>query len=237
VRRLWCFVNNGPGSNGAHWDAIGGYSSLIDGFKLFVCWDVRSDHDDNRHWHGGLVDLEALVNDKSMWWALVGPNSTILLEADQAHFVLTFSSSVLVTWARTYYPSHIFASLCTIFEGNLKEGDPTWDIETNSRRKEVLRLMCGILHASAAKIRGWQRQGEAQRVRKLVQGWDRSWQRRLQRDLFGVVAHCRLGGAHAQRSGEKVEQWVELMDRLGRDPMDGSSVDEFLAGVIVIDLD
>ena len=226
------FINNGPGTNGAHWDAIGGYSSLIDGSKVFVCWDVRGDHDEDRHWKGGLVDLEALIRDKSMWWALVGPNCTILLEADQPHFVVNFTSSVLITWSRTYYPSRIFASLCTTLEGQIQEGDPTWDIEPSNRREKVLRLLRGVLHASAERIRGWQRQGDVQRVKRTVQGWGQCWKRRLHRDLFGLVACSRdADAAHEKQSGKEVELWVDLIRPLEADPTDGFCVDEFLTAI------
>ena len=234
-QRSVVFINHGPGTNGAHWDAVGGCSMLLDGFKLLVSWDVRRDGDASRHWRGGFLDLEALIGDPSRWWALLGPNCTVQLPADQAHFFITFTHAVLATWARTYYPARVLATLCTLFDDNMDgEGDDTWFTDHGKSPASVVCIIIEVLHASAVRIRAWQAAGAVQRVRRLVHEWTQCWRRRLHSELFGIVACCRRQrkGSKQQQHGTKVERWVDLMAQLTLDPSsNGECVGDFLAAM------
>jgi hypothetical protein len=132
------------------------------------------------HWTGGELDLEALVNDPTMWWSLIGPKSTILLEADQAHFFITFSSSVLWTWARTYHPSRLLAAFCVLYDGLLDECDESWEIAgltVQDRRDIILQRVLGLLHASALKLKRCQIQRDRDFIKEWISGWKLYWPR------------------------------------------------------------
>ena len=91
------FVTRGPSCTTAHLDCVGGFSSLVEGWKVFVWWDL-----DDHVKMGCKVDnlffsVVAAASAAFFRWALLGPGSTISVCADVPYAVITLTSSVLFT--------------------------------------------------------------------------------------------------------------------------------------------
>ena len=131
------FVTWGPSCTTTHIDCVGGFSSMVEGWKVFVWWDME----DNARMGCTADDLTfsvvAAASVPSFHWALIGPGSTISIPADVPHGVVTLTSSLLFTWSHTEAPHSVVRCLGAILNGHVADSIWLYDHKKSTTNREV----------------------------------------------------------------------------------------------------
>ena len=136
------FVTLCPSSNPVHTDPVGGYSLLVHGWKLFCFMHVK--HAKKfKGLVGSAMDMVYLKQaDSTFRWLLVGPGATVAVPSTWAHFVISFTDSVLVTWCHTPFPHAQMMSLMQYIAGNVP--NPTWASATMEELPQLVQYLCNF---------------------------------------------------------------------------------------------
>lgn len=119
------FLTHGPSCNSAHVDSIGGASCLVFGWKVFVMWDAKEWTIGVGQWVERMGDIAPAIpiNDfirfPSLRWTLIGPNSSVIIPADRPHFVITFTSALLIAYSSTTMPHRLMRAIGLTLAGQL----------------------------------------------------------------------------------------------------------------------
>jgi hypothetical protein len=171
---LYLFFTNGGSGNGAHKDPVGGFSTLVMGWKVFIWWDAA----DGNLWCDKAqpelgIRLSGAAAAASLRWTLLGPGATIFLHPDCLHVVVTLTSGLLVSQCRTFLPHRLIRSIGLILTGQAH--DRAWLNEKDSRRvcagtiyPELLEF---IVSATKSKVDQWRQSRQLQLLDAMAKGW------------------------------------------------------------------
>ena len=174
--------NFGPISTKTHHDGVGGWSQLVEGYKVFFWWEPQHSHLLHYNTDDHYFNLQAAKDVVSFRWALMGPGASISLPADLPHCVVSLTSSLLFTWATDNGPSRLCRLLGYVLAGIVR--DPLWlyDWQHNKRGSEerwlpsrlYVVLLQRILQHTATRLRAWQESGQTFKVRATAKAWQQA---------------------------------------------------------------
>jgi hypothetical protein len=130
------FVTDGPCCTSQHIDGIGGVSSMLEGWKVFMWWSfvehsfMMKGNQDVR----GLFSITRAIVCPSFRWTVLGPGATISIPSHVPHAVVTISSSFLCTWVIEESPHSLAITFDLILRRELI--DPFWTFNGENERGE-----------------------------------------------------------------------------------------------------
>jgi hypothetical protein len=155
------FVTDGPCSTSQHIDGISGASSMMEGWKVFMWWNLDDHH---RLVEGrpanqldGPISVVRAIDCPSLKWTLLGPGATISIPAHVPHAVVTLSASFLCTWVIVEAPH----SLIRTFDYMLRRriADPFWTATQGNgdpKRGDFSNLLRVLYNAMRSKVEYYQ---------------------------------------------------------------------------------
>ena len=214
--------NIGPCNTCTHHDGVGGWSQLVEGWKVFMWWDAEQssllsyDTDTNKI----SVEAEATAAG-SFHWSLLGPGCSISLPADLPHCVVTLTSSLLLTYTSDNGPSRLCRLLGFILAGKIH--DPMWlhdwqhDAVSKGGTGEqwlpshfYVELLQCIFRHTAAKVADWQQSGELTKVQHTADAWQEARQRGMDVAFAGQHEPRRNNDLTEEDSATILEMYEEM---------------------------
>ena len=167
---------------------------------------------------GPPLPWDILVGLQSFRWSLVGPDVTVVIPADRAHFVISLTSTILITQGRTYTPHHVIRGIAWIIGGG-GTAKGTW-LETVPW-VEYAGVIIWLAQAVRHRYQRWQLGGEQEEYlrRRSREEWNRIWPELTQWLTIPVSGVYEALGSAPAINGREVstaiaKAWVELQSAM-----------------------
>jgi hypothetical protein len=172
-RDAWVFFTEGPSGNGLHKDPVGGFATLVRGWKVWLWWDAEdSDHMVNRSKPAlGIRVVKAAAESATLRWTLQAPGQTLFVHPDQCHIVISLCDTILLTQNRTFLPFHLLRSIGLVLRGRV--WDDSWTTAQHATSTNTYpALILFIFECLRKRQRDWRATHDERSAALVVEGWN-----------------------------------------------------------------